>query len=74
MSHLGTTEYASVRTPLEPLLTVTAVCGLLGISKQTVYRLIRAGELRPTRVGDRLRFEPDDVRAFVERHREAVVP
>ncbi len=55
-------------------MTVTAVCGLLGISKQTVYRLIRAGELRPTRVGDRLRFEPDDVRAFVERHREAVVP
>jgi excisionase family DNA binding protein len=71
MTHRETTAYASSRMPLEPLLTVAAVCELLGISKVTLYRLIRAGELKPTRVGERLRFEPDDVRAYLERNREA---
>jgi excisionase family DNA binding protein len=71
MVHVGTTPYSADRLPLEPLLTITAVCNLLAISKQTLYRLIRAGELKPTRVGDRLRFEPEDVRAYVERNREA---
>jgi excisionase family DNA binding protein len=72
MAHHGTTGYSPVRAALEPLLTVAAVCRLLAVSKQTVYRLVRAGELKPTRVGDRLRFEPDDVRDYLERHREAV--
>lgn len=58
--------------PIEPLLTVANVCELLAVSKQTLYRLLRAGELTPSRVGDRLRFEPNDVRAYLERHREEV--
>ena len=72
MARHGTTGYETERTPLEPLLTVGAVCDLLVISKQTLYRLMAAGELKPTRVGDRLRFIPADVRDYLERHREAV--
>jgi excisionase family DNA binding protein len=76
----GTTRYEedrkapgrSVGGALEPLLTVGAVCEVLAVSKQTVYRLVHRGELKPTRVGERLRFVPEDVRDYLERHREAV--
>jgi excisionase family DNA binding protein len=42
------------------------------VSKQTLYRLLQAGELHPSRVGERLRFDPADVRAYLERTREQV--
>jgi excisionase family DNA binding protein len=72
MNRHGTKAYDGERSPLETLLTVSEVCGLLSISKQTLYRLLHAGELHPSRVGERLRFAPADVRAYLERHREAV--
>jgi excisionase family DNA binding protein len=55
---------------LEPLLTVTAACGALAVSRQRLYRLIRAGGLHPTRVSERLRFQPADLRDYLERGRE----
>jgi excisionase family DNA binding protein len=72
MARHGTTGYAANRAPLEPLLTVGDVCQLLAVSKPTVYRLLQAGELHPSRVGERLRFEPEDVRGYLKRNREAV--
>ena len=65
----GTTGYNAAPSTLEPLLTVSAVCGLLAVSRQTLYRLIHAGELHPSRVGERLRFLPADVRDYLERGR-----
>ena len=59
---------------LSPLLSVNEVAELLGISRPTVYALIRRGELVPIRVGERARFEPADVRAYLERHREGRAP
>jgi excisionase family DNA binding protein len=56
---------------LFPLLSINEVGELLGISRPTVYALIRRGELAPIRVGERLRFEQADVRAYLERHRES---
>ncbi|MGZ4335135.1 MAG: helix-turn-helix domain-containing protein [Gaiellaceae bacterium] len=53
-------------------MTVAEVCELLSVSKQTLYRLLRAGELRPSRVGKRLRFHPAEIAAFLERNREPV--
>ena len=63
-----------VTDALSPLLSVNAVATLLGISRPTVYALIRRGHLVPIRVGERLRFEPADVRAYLERHRVGRVP
>jgi excisionase family DNA binding protein len=57
---------------LEPLLTNGDVCELFGISKPTLYRLIRSGDLVPIRVSRSLRFRPTDIRAYLERHREEV--
>jgi excisionase family DNA binding protein len=55
---------------LERLLTIAECCELLQISRQTLYRLINGGELVPTRVSERVRFEPADIRAYLERNRE----
>jgi excisionase family DNA binding protein len=56
---------------LSRLLSINDVAALLGISRPTVYALIRRGELVPIRVGQRARFESADVRAYLERHRES---
>jgi excisionase family DNA binding protein len=61
------------RTSLEPLLTVNSICKLLDVSRQTLYRLIHAGELVPIRVSKSPRFAPDEVRRYLERQREASV-
>ena len=68
-AHLKTSAYESDR--LQRLLTIGDVAHVLGISRGSVYGLIRAGELVPIRVGERARFEPADVREYLERHREA---
>jgi excisionase family DNA binding protein len=59
---------------LEQLLTIADVARVLGISRGSVYTLMRSGELVPIRVGERARFEPADVRAYLERHRENPAP
>lgn len=59
---------------LSPLLSINEVARLLRISRPTVYALIRRGELVPIRVGERSRFEPADIRAYLERHREEPAP
>jgi excisionase family DNA binding protein len=57
-------------TTLVPLLSINEVAAILGVSRASVYTLINAGELVPIRVGERARFDPIDVRAYLERHRE----
>jgi excisionase family DNA binding protein len=42
------------------------MCETLRISRQTAYRLIGVGKLRPVKIGDRTLFRPEDVEAFVE--------
>jgi excisionase family DNA binding protein len=71
-AHAETREYAEER--LADLLTIADVGRLLGISRGSVYGLIRSSELTPIRVGQRARFEPSDVRAYLDRHREGQAP
>lgn len=60
------------RTALEPLLTVASVCDLLDVSRQTLYRLIQRGELVPIRVSRSPRFEPNELRRYIDRRRGEV--
>lgn len=57
-----------------PLLSLNEVAQLLSVSRPTVYRLIRSGELPAIRVGERLRFDQADVQSYLERHREGRAP
>lgn len=42
---------AGYNPALEPLLTVSGTCDVLRVSRQTVYRLVRRGELHPDERG-----------------------
>jgi excisionase family DNA binding protein len=59
---------------LEPLLTIDATAAFLGISRRQVYTLLERRELPCVRVGERTRFLPEDLRAYLERHREGPAP
>jgi excisionase family DNA binding protein len=49
-------------------MTVSQVAELLTVSKMTLYRMIREGDLRATQIGRRsLRIRSADVRAMLER-------
>jgi excisionase family DNA binding protein len=48
------------------LLTVDEACELLHLSRPIVYRLIRSGELRSLKIGERSRRIPmDALRAYI---------
>jgi excisionase family DNA binding protein len=53
-------------------LTPAEVAEELRVSAMTVYRLIKAGELRAARIGKSYRIRPDDVDAYLaERFHDA---
>jgi excisionase family DNA binding protein len=47
-------------------LTVAEVAKQLRVSNMTVYRLIKAGEIRALRIGRGYRLKEDDVRRYLE--------
>lgn len=73
MEHDSTAQYGGSRTTeLQPWLTVTDVAAVYKKGRSFVYELVRSGELHPVRVGQHFRFDPDDVRAYLDRLREPV--
>ncbi len=50
---------------IEPLLRSTEVCEILRVSKTTLWRRIRRGELAVIRAERRLLFEPEEVRRYI---------
>jgi excisionase family DNA binding protein len=50
-------------------LTAREVCGLLKISRRTLYRYVKAGDLTAFRVGRGLRFLRQDVLRFLSQRR-----
>ncbi len=54
------------------LLTVNEVADLLRVSRMTVYRLIKTGEMSAVRVGRNYRLREEDVDTYLtERYTEA---
>ena len=58
-------------TQTDQLLSVTEVAKRLGVSRWTIWRLIKKGEfLEPFRISDQiLRWHPADVDAWIESRR-----
>ncbi len=50
------------------LLTVAEVADTLRVSSMTVYRMIKAGELRAIRVGKHYRVRESDVNRYLSGH------
>ena len=53
--------------PTERFLTVQEVAELMRVSTMTVYRLIKAGDLRAARVGRSYRLREDEVETYLAR-------
>jgi excisionase family DNA binding protein len=58
--------------PLEPLLSLDETAAILGITRQTLRRIIRRSELMVVSVGARrCLVEPDAVRAYIAARRSS---
>lgn len=55
------------RAIVERLLTIEDVMGLTRLSRKRILKAARDGELIGARFGNRLRFRPDALRAWLER-------
>lgn len=44
---------------------------MLGVSRFTIYKLIKSGELKAYKIGGQWRFNDEDVKAFLEKAKEA---
>ncbi|WP_276199682.1 helix-turn-helix domain-containing protein [Chelatococcus sp. XZ-Ab1] len=54
----------------EPMLvTVRDACQALGCGATSIYRLVRAGRLKPVKIGRATRFNVEDVRAIARGER-----
>ena len=63
----------STRFTQARLLTVTEVADLLRVSRMTVYRLIKEGQMKALRVGRSYRLREDDVDEYLsKRYTEAI--
>ena len=51
---------------LTRLLTVAEVASVMRVSRMTVYRLIRRGQLKAIRVGRNYRVREDDLNQYLE--------
>jgi excisionase family DNA binding protein len=53
----------------EPLVSAEAVAKFLGVDRSTVYRMAgKPDGIACVEVGERVRFRPSDVRAYLERN------
>jgi excisionase family DNA binding protein len=52
--------------PISRLLTVAEVATVIRVSRMTVYRLIRRGQLNAIRVGRNYRVKEDDLERYLE--------
>ena len=56
----------SERRPLPELLSTAQVARIFGRSERTIRNWIRAGHLRPVRVGRAVFFRADDIHALLD--------
>lgn len=59
-------DYRVRETDPRPLMTVRQVAEHLGFGRDTVYRLIRDGQLRAITVASEFRVRPADLDAYLE--------
>ena len=64
---MGSETSAGVAEATDRLLTVQEVARRLAVSRWTVYRLVRTGDLQKIRVGGSIRFRAADVETLIQR-------
>lgn len=56
--------------PCDRCIRVDEVCQRLGVSRTSLWRLMKAKEIAPTRFGGRLVFRESVIAEFIEQHTE----
>jgi len=51
--------------PMKPLLSADEVARILNVSRITVYRLVKRGELTVKKIGSKLRFDCEEIQKFL---------
>jgi excisionase family DNA binding protein len=54
--------------------TITQFCELLNVSRSTAYRLIKAGQIRVVRIGDRPLVPDAELKSFQRKLRRSAHP
>ena len=66
---------SQIRTPgsttIESLLTYRGAAKLLGVTDRTVWQLVKDGQIPAVRFNRSVRIDPADLRAFIERAKQA---
>jgi excisionase family DNA binding protein len=58
--------FPSVRNPeVEPVWEIADAADFLHLHPKTIYRMVRAGELPGAQIGNRWRFRPSDLDAWL---------
>ncbi len=60
------TDSEGALAPMGSFVTVAEVAKQLRVSNMTVYRLIKAGQMRAVRVGRGYRLREEDVRKYLQ--------
>lgn len=55
---------------MEKLLTTKALCEHLSVSSQTLRNWRKEGKLTPIKIGNRVLYEPEDIRSLCARSKE----
>jgi excisionase family DNA binding protein len=53
------------REDTRPLLSPAEVAERLGVSRKSVYRLVRSGELPAVKIGHAVRVDPDELEQYI---------
>ena len=54
---------------MTPLLGISDVSRIFGVSDDTIRRLVHKGELACSRIGGKMKFEQGDIEAFIAEHK-----
>ncbi|MAG36163.1 MAG: hypothetical protein CL878_07960 [Dehalococcoidia bacterium] len=58
---------------LEQLLTIGEACGVLAVSRTSMYRLTRSRQIEHFRVGAKICFSERQLHAYLDRHRRRAI-
>lgn len=64
----------TTRPPLPRLLTITEIAEVLGVEPRHIRRLVQERRIPYIKWGHLLRFDPDEIRPWLDRHRRAGHP
>lgn len=67
-----TIEQQKTNVPSSELWNIQEVIAYLRVGRGTIYRLMDKGELKAYRIGQAVRFYPEDVRACMKPRKEAL--